>query len=83
MYYYVIHSYRSNTMYYINMNQEMQNSFESKCSMKIETNSRGFNTTVHVYQGAKKAEVDETVKMVIYAHNELQKHLAPVAEISK
>jgi hypothetical protein len=37
---------------------EIKNNFESKCSIKIETNSRGHNTTVHVYQGVTIAEID-------------------------
>ena len=43
------------------MTADIQNNFESKVSMKIETNSRGFNTVVHVYQGVSKKEIDETV----------------------
>ena len=34
--------------------KEVVNNFESKVSIKIETNSRGFNTSVHCYQGVKK-----------------------------
>jgi hypothetical protein len=30
---------------------EIKNNFESKCDIKIETNSRGQNTTIHVYEG--------------------------------
>ena len=60
--------------------KEIVNNFESKCSIKIETNSRGFNTSVHVYAGCKKAEIDETVAKVLYCHQEVQKRLAPVAE---
>lgn len=37
---------------------EIKNNFESKCSIKIETNSKGHNTTVHVYQGVTIAEID-------------------------
>lgn len=51
---------------------DIQNNFESKVSCKIETNSRGFNTVVHVYQGVSKKEIDETVQRTIYAHNQLQ-----------
>ena len=37
---------------------EIKNNFESKCSIKIETNSKGHNTTVHIYQGVTIAEID-------------------------
>lgn len=30
---------------------EIKNNFESKYDIKIETNSRGQNTTIHVYEG--------------------------------
>ena len=55
--------------------QSISNNFESKCSMKIETNSRGHNTTIHVYEGCTKEQINETVKMTIYAHNKLQDDL--------
>jgi len=55
--------------------EEIKNNFESKCPMKIETNSKGHNTTVHVYQGAIKEDIDDTIKQTIYAHNELQTKL--------
>lgn len=53
----------------------VQNNFESKVSMRIKSNSRGYVTSVHVYSGAKRADIDETVAKTIYAHNELQKRL--------
>jgi len=55
--------------------EEIKNNFESKCPMKIETNSKGHNTTIHVYQGAIKEDIDDTIKQTIYAHNELQTKL--------
>jgi hypothetical protein len=55
--------------------QDIQNNFESKCSIKIETNSKGHNTTVHVYQGVTEAEINDTVEKAIYAHTEIQKKL--------
>jgi len=54
---------------------EIKNNFESKCSIKIETNSKGHNTTVHVYQGVTIAEIDETIEKAIHAHTELQNKL--------
>jgi len=41
---------------------EIKNNFESKCSIKIETNSKGHNTTVHVYQGVTFQEIDDTIE---------------------
>ena len=58
----------------------LNNSFESKVSMKVEANSRGFNTSVHVYHGATKKQVDETVKITVYAHMKLQAALNPEDE---
>ncbi len=54
---------------------EIKNNFESKCSIKIETNSRGFNTTVHCYQGVTMQEIDDTVENAIYTHNRIQSEL--------
>jgi hypothetical protein len=42
----------------------IKNSFESNCSIKIETNSKGHNTTVHVYEGVTLQEIDDTVVKV-------------------
>ena len=50
--------------------------FESKCSIKIETNSKGHNTTVHLYQGVTIQEIDDTVEKAVYAHNKIQEELA-------
>lgn len=57
--------------------QILRNNFDSKCDMKVETNSRGHNTTVHVYEGCTKDQVDETIKITIYAHEKLQEALIP------
>jgi hypothetical protein len=54
---------------------EIKNNFKSKCSIKIETNSKGHNTTVHVYQGVTLAEIDDTVEKAIYAHKSIQEKL--------
>jgi len=45
---------------------------ESKCCIKIETNSRGHNTTVHVYEGVALQEIDDTVEKAIYTHFSIQ-----------
>jgi hypothetical protein len=55
---------------------EIRNNFESKCDMKIETNSRGHNTTVHVYEGCTETQIDDTVVKTVYAHLTLQATLA-------
>jgi hypothetical protein len=40
---------------------EIKNKFESKCSIKIEANSRGHNTGIHVYLGVTEKEIDDTI----------------------
>jgi hypothetical protein len=42
------------------MSQEIRNNFESKCSMKIESNSKGYNMTVHLYEGCTEEQYKET-----------------------
>jgi hypothetical protein len=54
---------------------EIKNNFESKCSIKIETNSRGYNTSIHVYQGVTEKEIDDTIFKAIYGINGLHKEL--------
>jgi uncharacterized protein with von Willebrand factor type A (vWA) domain len=54
---------------------EIKNNFESKCSIKIETNSKGHNTTVHVYDGVTLQEIDDTVEKAIYAHCHIQQKI--------
>jgi hypothetical protein len=54
---------------------EIKNNFESKCSIKIETNSRGYNTSIRVYQGVNEKEIDDTILKAIYGMNGLQKEL--------
>jgi hypothetical protein len=54
---------------------DIKNNFESKCSIKIETNSKGHNTTIHVYQGVTIQEIDDTVEKAIYSHNKIQDSL--------
>ena len=57
--------------------KDIQNNLESNISCKIEANSRGFVTSVHVYEGARKASIDETIAKTVYAHFALQKRLTP------
>jgi hypothetical protein len=63
--------------------QDIKNSFESKCSITIETNSRGFNTKVHVYQGVTEKEIDDTIFKAIYGINGLQKELVNMEGLRK
>jgi hypothetical protein len=60
--------------------EQIQNLSESKVSIKIEANSRGFNTSVHCYAGVTKKEIDDTIAKTIYAHTTLQKALTPEKE---
>ena len=50
----------------------LHNNFESKCSMKVESNSRGYNTTVHVYEGCEDKAIAETILKTVEAHKLLQ-----------
>lgn len=63
--------------------QDIKNNFESKCSIKVETNSRGYNTTIHVYQGVTEKEIDDTIFKAIYGINGLQKELINTDTIRK
>ena len=51
---------------------EIKNNFESKCYIKIETNSRGHNTTVHAYEGVTFQEIGDTVEKAMYAQSGVQ-----------
>jgi hypothetical protein len=62
---------------------EIKNNFESKCSIKIETNSRGYNTSIHVYQGVTEKEIDDTIFKAIYGMNGLQKELVSMESLRK
>jgi hypothetical protein len=62
---------------------EIKNNFESKCSIKIETISRGYNTSIHVYQGVSEKEIDDTIFKAIYGMNGLQKELVNMDTIRK
>jgi len=52
--------------------ETLRNNFESKCSMKIESNSRGFNTTVHIYEGCTREQILKTIEETVFAHKMLQ-----------
>jgi hypothetical protein len=58
------------------MSSEIKNNFESKCSMKIESNSRGYNTTVHVYEGCTRDQILKTIEDTVFAHKMLQSEVA-------
>jgi hypothetical protein len=57
------------------MSEEIKNNFESKFSYKIETNSRGFNTSLHGYQGVSKEEMKKLIDDVTWANFYSQEHL--------
>jgi hypothetical protein len=60
---------------------KIKNNFESKCSIKIETNSRGYNTSIHVYQGVTEQGIDDTIFKAIYGINGLQKELVSLQSL--
>ncbi len=55
--------------------QKIVGSSESKCSCKLELNSRGTNVTLHVYEGvtyeAIKATIDNAIKGLNYANKQV------------
>lgn len=57
------------------MSQEIKNNFTSLCSFKIETNSKGHNTTLHGYDGASDEVYQKTIDQVIKWHNYAQDKL--------
>lgn len=63
--------------------QLLENNFESKCSMKVESNSRGYNTTVHVYEGCSHEQIAQTVRDTVHAHKLLQKRLKEATEATE
>jgi hypothetical protein len=65
------------------LSQEIKNNFESKCCIKIETNSRGYNTSMHVYQGVSEKEIDDTIFKGIYGINGLQEELVSMDGLRK
>jgi hypothetical protein len=50
---------------------------------QIETNSRGHNTSIHVYQGVSEKEIDGTIFKTIYGMNGLQNELANLESLKK
>jgi hypothetical protein len=54
------------------MTEEIINSSESRCSFKIESNSRGNNYTTHIYGQCSQQEIDDCIKKTIIAHNKIQ-----------
>jgi hypothetical protein len=62
---------------------ELKSNFESKCSIRIETNSRGYNTSIHGYQGVTEIEIDDTIFRAIYGIYGLQKELVSLESLRK
>jgi hypothetical protein len=52
--------------------QEIVNTSESRCSFKIESNSRGNNYTTHIYGQYSQEEINDCIKKTIAAHNKIQ-----------
>ena len=52
--------------------QEIVNTSESRCSFKIESNSRGNNYTTHIYGQRSQEEIEDCIKKTIAAHNKIQ-----------
>jgi hypothetical protein len=63
------------------MSTEIKNSFESKCSYKIKYNSKGYNTTIHVCEGASQEDIKKTIENTIFGFKYDQEQI--VKEISK
>lgn len=59
----------------VNPNQVVNN-FETLVSYKIDTTSKGFNTTIHVYQGADIEIIKKVIENTIEGHFYGQKRLA-------
>lgn len=62
---------------------EIKNNFESKCHIKVETNSRGHNITVYLYEGVTFQEIDDTVEKATYAHASIQQKIEEKTHCSK
>ena len=52
--------------------QEIVNTSESRCSFKIESNSRGNDYTTHIYGQCSQQEIEDCIKKTIEAHNKIQ-----------
>jgi hypothetical protein len=50
----------------IETSSEIKNNFESKCSYKIESNSKGYNTTIHIYEGANQEDIKKTIENTVF-----------------
>ena len=50
-------------------------STDSKCSCKLEQNSRGTNVTLHVYAGVTKKEIEDTIKQALEGISYANRHL--------
>ena len=48
--------------------KEIVNTSESRCSFKIESNSRGNNYTTHIYGQCSQEETGDCIKKTIEAH---------------
>ena len=55
-----------------NEQQEIVNTSESRCSFKIESNSRGNNYTTHIYGQCSQEEINDCITKTIKAHIKIQ-----------
>ena len=65
------------------MTQEIINSSESRCSFKIESNSRGNNYTTHIYGQCSQEEINDCIAKTIKPHNEIQREADGQGEIQQ
>ena len=62
---------------------EIVNTSESRCSFKIESNSRGNNYTTHIYGQCSQEETDDCIAKTIEAHNKIQQQAQLEKEVSR
>ena len=60
--------------------QEILNTSESRCSFKIESNSRGNNYTTHIYGQCSQEEINDCIRKTIAAHNKIQQQAREESE---
>jgi len=62
---------------------EIKGSTESRIDIKLESNSRGINWSIHCYQGVTEKEIDDCIVQAIYGVKGLQAELAAMMEPQK
>lgn len=51
------------------MSEEIKNNSLSLCDFKIETNSKGNNTSLHLYQGCTDDQMKALIRQAVKGHN--------------